>query len=119
MHKPELDPANLICAWFRSRPNPHFQSKMLWVLVMEAFCLGSTMAREMCVKCEQDPDAMVPGLGDEDGVCAACRSWSCPVCETLSHVSDGCEPECECNSYDADMTGEEVAVEGLRLEIGQ
>lgn len=103
-----MDADELIRAWFRSRPNPHFQPRMLWVLVMEAFQLGSTMARETCVKYDRDPDEMVPGLGHEDGVCGACQAWCCPVCETISHVGDGCEPHCECDVPDEELNGGEV-----------
>lgn len=85
---------SLLASWFRSAPNPHFEDAPLWVLVKEAFLVGRTRAHEICAEYGQDPDREVPGLGSEDGVCTACRSWCCPKCENLTHVPDGNGPEC-------------------------
>ena len=93
-----MNAEQLICAWFRSAPNPHFEDVPLWVLVKEAFLVGRTRAHEICAEYDQDPDREVPGLGSEDGVCAACRSWRCPECENLKHNA----PECDCDGADSD-----------------
>ena len=89
------DARALLESWFRSAPNPHFEAVPLWVLVKEAFLVGRTRAHEVCVEFGQDPDRKVPGLGCDDGTCGACRSWRCPECEELTHVSDGSEPKCD------------------------
>lgn len=89
-----IDCRELLRGWFRARPNPRFEDVPLWVLVMEAFTVGSTRAHEICREFDQDPDQKVPGHGEGDGVCGACGSWRCPACENLSHVSDGSAPQC-------------------------
>lgn len=94
----------LLASWFRSAPNPHFEDVPLWVLVKEAFLVGSTRASEICRAFGQDPDRKVPGRGHDDGVCMACRAWRCPECEELSHVPDGSEPKCDC--CEGEMTDE-------------
>lgn len=43
-----IDPAALVASWFRATPNPHYADQPLWVLVMEAFLVGSTSAHEIC-----------------------------------------------------------------------
>lgn len=96
----------LLASWFRSAPNPHFEDVPLWVLVKEAFLVGSTRAHETCRDFDQDPDRKVPGLGHDDGVCGACRAWRCPACEELIAVSDGSDPRCERCEGEEDSDGQ-------------
>lgn len=90
-----IDPRALIESWFRATPNPHYVEQPLWVLVMDAFLVGSQSAYAICRQYGQDPDRKVPGLGCDDDICGACRSWRCPACESLSHVPDGSAPKCD------------------------